>query len=104
MLLPLLSAFQLAATQPAVHNGRAGETSVAPPKIEASVTIDGRLDEAPWARAAILNGFSLYAPADGNPAALAHGVPAAKAPQPATGAENKPAQPDAKKPADALPF
>ncbi|HET8811292.1 MAG TPA: hypothetical protein VFM67_01720, partial [Gaiella sp.] len=69
MLLPLLSAFQLAATAPpAVYDGRAGQTTVRLPKIEASVVIDGRLDEAPWASAAVLKGFSLYAPADGRPA------------------------------------
>ncbi|MFI5257707.1 MAG: carbohydrate binding family 9 domain-containing protein [Gemmatimonadales bacterium] len=72
MLLPLLSAFQLATAQdlgPAtVHNGQLGQTSVAPPRIEATVAVDGRLDEPVWARAAILNGFSLYAPADGRPA------------------------------------
>jgi hypothetical protein len=68
VILPLLSAFQLAAAQPAVYNGRAGETSVALPKIEAMVAVDGRLDEAAWAHAAVLNGFSLYAPADGRPA------------------------------------
>ena len=68
MLLPLLSAFQLAAAQPAVYDGRAGQTRVTPPKIEAAVAIDGRLDEAPWASAAILKGFSLYQPADGRPA------------------------------------
>ena len=68
MLLPLLSAFQLAAAQPAVYDGRAGQTRVTPPKIEAAVAVDGRLDEAPWASAAILKGFSLYQPADGRPA------------------------------------
>jgi hypothetical protein len=64
VLIQLLSAFQLAA----VHSGVAGQTNVTPPKIEATVTIDGRLDEAPWSRAAILDGFSLYQPADGRPA------------------------------------
>ena len=69
MLITLLSAFQLAAsTPPATYNGRAGQLNVAPPKIEATITIDGRLDEAAWSRAAILNGFSLYQPADGRPA------------------------------------
>ncbi|MEP6733502.1 MAG: carbohydrate binding family 9 domain-containing protein [bacterium] len=69
MLLSLMSAFQLAAaTQPAVHNGRAGQINVAPPKIEATIQIDGKLDEPVWSRAAILNGFSLYQPADGRPA------------------------------------
>jgi hypothetical protein len=72
VLLPFFSAFQLAAAQlptPAgVYNGRLGQTSVAPPKIEATVAVDGRLDEPVWASAAILNGFSLYAPSDGRPA------------------------------------
>jgi hypothetical protein len=72
VLLPLLSAFQLATAQfpgPAgVHNGQLGQTSVAPPRIEATIAVDGRLDEPVWARAALLNGFSLYAPVDGRPA------------------------------------
>ena len=65
VLLHLLSAFQLAAS---VHNGRASQIKVAPPKIEATIQIDGKLDEPVWARAAILNGFSLYQPADGRAA------------------------------------
>ena len=72
MLLPLLSAFQLASaqlpTQSSVYNGRLGQTDVALPRIEATVVVDGKLDEPVWSRAAILNGFSLYAPADGRPA------------------------------------
>jgi hypothetical protein len=68
VILPLLSAFQLAAAQTGVYNGRLGQTNVALPKIEAAVVVDGRLDEAPWANAAVLNGFSLYQPADGRPA------------------------------------
>jgi hypothetical protein len=72
VLFALLAAFQLAATQPAgpagIYNGQLGQTSVAPPRIEATVAVDGRLDEPVWARSAILNGFSLYAPADGRPA------------------------------------
>jgi len=72
VLLPLLSAFQLAAAQlpsPAgVHDGQLGQTSVALPRIDTTVVVDGRLDEPVWSRAAILKGFSLYAPADGRPA------------------------------------
>jgi hypothetical protein len=67
VLLPILSAFQLAAAQPAVYNGRLNQISVSPPKMEATVVVDGQLDEAPWANAAILNGFSLYQPFDGRP-------------------------------------
>src|SRR5690606_29349313 len=43
-------------------------TDVQPPRIDASVEIDGRLDEAVWAQAATLSGFSQYSPADGRPA------------------------------------
>ena len=72
MLLPLLSAFQIAAAQvpvPAgVYNGQLGQTSVAPPRIDTTIVVDGRLDEPVWSRAAILTGFSLYAPVDGRPA------------------------------------
>ncbi|MEO8334315.1 MAG: carbohydrate binding family 9 domain-containing protein [bacterium] len=69
MLIHLLSAFQLAASAPpAIYNGRAGQTNVSPPKIEATVQIDGRLDEPIWQQAALLNGFSLYTPIDGRPA------------------------------------
>lgn len=63
MLLPLLAAFQLAAA-----NGRAGNTTVSPPKVETTIVIDGHLDEPVWSRAARLTGFSLYAPVDGRPA------------------------------------
>ncbi len=36
--------------------------------VDAAVTIDGRLDEAVWARAAVLRGFSEYLPNDNRPA------------------------------------
>lgn len=70
--LPFLAAFQLAALQPAtpptVYHGRSGQIRVAPPRLEAEVTIDGQLDEPVWQRAALLTGFSQYQPADGRPA------------------------------------
>src|SRR5437879_902913 len=68
MLLPLLASFQLAAAVPRVYNGHRHQTSVQTPRIEADITIDGRLDEAVWQRAALLTGFSLYAPVDQRPA------------------------------------
>ena len=55
-------------TPPPVYSGRERKLDVAPPRIEAAVTIDGRLDEAPWQRAAVLTGFSQYAPVDERPA------------------------------------
>jgi len=69
VLFPFLVAFQLAssAQTPLVYNGREGRTTVAVPRIQADVTIDGRLDEPVWRDAALLTGFSLYQPADGRP-------------------------------------
>lgn len=70
MLLPILAgAFQLAAAIPQpVHHARQGATTVAAVRLDTTVTIDGRLDEPAWQRAALLTGFSLYAPADDRPA------------------------------------
>ncbi|HTY06035.1 MAG TPA: DUF5916 domain-containing protein [Gemmatimonadales bacterium] len=50
------------------YSGLAGHVAVTTPRIDASVAIDGNLDEAPWQRAALLTGFSEYAPVDGRPA------------------------------------
>lgn len=46
-----------------------GSPEVALPRIESSVVIDGRLDEAPWEQAARLTDFWQYQPADGRRAA-----------------------------------
>lgn len=51
------------------HSGRDGRLEVRPPRIEADATVDGRLDEAAWQRAAVLTGFSQFTPQDGIPAA-----------------------------------
>jgi hypothetical protein len=45
-----------------------GSPTVTIPRVEAPVTVDGRLDEDVWARAARLGGFSQYQPVDGRPA------------------------------------
>ncbi len=50
---------------PPVYHGRHGQLAVTPPRIEASVTVDGRLDEPVWSRAAVLTGFSQFSPQDG---------------------------------------
>ncbi len=54
-------------SQRAIVEGRGGPT-VTIPRIEASVDIDGLLDEAPWQQAARLGGFWQYQPSDGRPA------------------------------------
>ncbi len=65
-LAPLLLLASLQGPQgPAVYNGRQGELQVSPPKIEASATIDGVLDEPAWQAAALLTGFSQFTPVDG---------------------------------------
>lgn len=50
---------------PAVYHGRKGQVQVAPPRIEATITVDGALDEPVWQRAALLTGFSQFSPKDG---------------------------------------
>ncbi|HVG45234.1 MAG TPA: carbohydrate binding family 9 domain-containing protein, partial [Longimicrobium sp.] len=56
-------------TAAAVFSGRERQLSVRIPRVEASIQVDGSLDEPVWARAAVLAGFSQYAPNDGLPAA-----------------------------------
>ena len=89
MLVPLLALLQLAqlASGPAeksvtsggasaasggasaastvVYSGVRGEIDVAVPRLELDVEIDGVLDEAAWADASVLTGFSQYRPVDG---------------------------------------
>lgn len=43
-------------------------TDVSVPRFDAGITVDGFLDEVPWASAAVLRGFSQYSPQDGVPA------------------------------------
>ena len=67
MLALLLIALQ-AQGAGSIHHGRAGQLEVRPPRIEASVAVNGRLDEPVWREAALLTGFSQYRPVDGRPA------------------------------------
>lgn len=64
-VLLLLAALLSAASN--VYDGRSGALDVELPQIDQPVEIDGTLDEAVWSRAAILSGFSRYAPVDGAP-------------------------------------
>jgi hypothetical protein len=52
-----------------VFDGRCGHTTVPTPRLEASVIVDGVLDDAPWREAAVLTGFSQFFPNDGVAAA-----------------------------------
>ncbi len=58
-----------AAHRGAAFDGRAGRLDVTIPRLQADPVVDGVLDEAPWRDAAVLTGFSRYAPVDGVPAA-----------------------------------
>src|SRR5687768_16293340 len=51
-----------------VHNGRLNQLVVSPVKSAVEIKVDGNLDEAVWNNAAMLTGFSQYAPVDGAPA------------------------------------
>lgn len=51
------------------YSGRAGQLTVDPPRVESpSISIDARLDEPEWQRAARLVGFTQYTPVEGAPA------------------------------------
>jgi hypothetical protein len=70
MLLTLLLFLSYGLTDPpSTYSGRAGKLSVRIPRVEAEPVIDGKLDEAVWAQAAVLTGFSQFSPIDGVPAA-----------------------------------
>ena len=51
-----------------MFDGRARQLHVRIPRLEETVVVDGVLDEAVWARAARLTGFSQYQPVDSRPA------------------------------------
>jgi hypothetical protein len=69
----LLELFLLSASvtpdPPLVYNGRVGQLQVRIPRLEADLSVDGKLDEAAWGEAAVLTGFSQFSPTDGVPAA-----------------------------------
>jgi hypothetical protein len=69
MLPALLVALTLAGPPDSAPNPPVGLRRVQVPRQDAEPVVDGVLDDAPWARAAILTGFSQYAPSDGVPAA-----------------------------------
>lgn len=69
MIFALLPLLQAAADPGPVYAGVLRHIDAAIPRIEATVKVDGRLDEPVWAQAAVLTGFSQYTPVDGLPAA-----------------------------------
>ncbi len=67
MLTPPLYSLVLAASLASapVYHGRTGSREVAIPRMDSSAVIDGQLTEGAWHSAALLTGFSRYAPSDG---------------------------------------
>jgi hypothetical protein len=63
-----------AAVASRTYDGRSGALEVEPPRIDQSIEIDGDLSDAVWEQAAVLSGFSRYAPVDGQPAEHATNV------------------------------
>jgi hypothetical protein len=67
-LIPLALAAQVVTDSGPVFDGRARQLRVRIPRFEETAQVDGVLDEAVWARAARLTGFSQYQPVDSRPA------------------------------------
>src|SRR5204863_8742445 len=67
--LLVLQAPNLALAPAPVYRGSDRRLDVAIPRVETAATVDGRLDEPVWQRAALLTGFSQYRPVDSRPAA-----------------------------------
>jgi hypothetical protein len=68
--VPALAQPSVSATTAAarVYDGRSGSLDVEPPRLDQAIDVDGQLNEAAWSEAAVLSGFSRYAPVDGAPA------------------------------------
>ncbi len=66
MLLPVL--MLVASLADSTYDGRARQTRVIVPRLDASAVIDGVLSDSVWSKAARLTGFSQYQPVDGRPA------------------------------------
>src|SRR6266699_2522230 len=68
-MLPALLLLLQASGDPPVYDGRLKQVNVHIPRVEATATIDGVLDEPVWKSAARLTGFTQYRPIDSRPAA-----------------------------------
>ncbi len=68
MLTALLVLLQSQGDPQPVYDGHLRQLDVHVPRLEATVRIDGVLDEEVWRHAALLKGFSQYRPVDSRPA------------------------------------
>ena len=69
LLATLLLATAFGRTDPGIYSGRAGKTTVRPPRLTGTIVVDGVLDEPQWRQASVLTGFSQFTPVDGVAAA-----------------------------------
>ncbi|MBW3553712.1 MAG: carbohydrate binding family 9 domain-containing protein, partial [Gemmatimonadetes bacterium] len=69
MIELLIAAALVAGGDSIEYRGDEGDLEVRAPRVESpSIRVDGRLDEAIWAEAAVLSGFTQFEPAEGRPA------------------------------------
>lgn len=68
MILAALFAMQAQADSGRSYAGRDRALAVNLPRLEAAIAVDGALDEAVWAQASRLTGFSQFQPVDSRPA------------------------------------
>ncbi|GAC1515632.1 MAG: hypothetical protein NVS1B4_06900 [Gemmatimonadaceae bacterium] len=64
----MLHLFTALLLQGPIYSGLQRQLDVRTPRVESSITVDGHLDEPVWRQAAMLTGFSQYAPVDGRAA------------------------------------
>lgn len=67
-MTPVVAASPVMRDSALVYSGRARALNVQAVRADTVAEIDGRLDEPIWRRAAVLTGFTSYAPVDGRPA------------------------------------
>ena len=67
-LSPATTPAASAARAPDIFHGRNRQLEVKIPKVQAEIRIDGQMNDAAWANASILTGFSQYTPVDRQPA------------------------------------
>ncbi|HET7457668.1 MAG TPA: DUF5916 domain-containing protein [Gemmatimonadaceae bacterium] len=72
MLVPILLLLAMTRSEAPpsqTYDGRQRQLAVRPPRLDGDVVVDGRLDEPQWREAAVLTGFTQFAPVDGEAAA-----------------------------------
>src|SRR5438552_18300367 len=82
MLLALVALLHCCDSAP-TYSGREHQLDVRIPRVEGDVVIDGDLADSVWAHAALLTGFSQYAPTAASPPRTSPRSPSCTHPRPA---------------------